>query len=146
MALDKVTLSKLLDYLNERIASLENKKISTAKLEADEDVLFSVEHQLHTAIEAVINIAEHIVAGLNLGHVDTAKDTLKILAKSKIISTELAGKLEKAADMRNILVHHYFEIRLEKIAEASTSNLDDLREFAKAINTFLEKQQKAKSA
>lgn len=139
MALDKTTLSKLLDYLNERITSLENKKITQVKLEADEDLLFSVEHQLHTAIEAVINIAEHIVAGLNLGHVDTAKDTLKILVKSKIIPAELGERLGDAADMRNILVHQYFEIDIKKITMAVTKDLNDLRAFAKAVYEFLEK-------
>lgn len=142
MALDKTTLSKLLDYLNERVSSLENKDITQIGLETDEDLLFSVEHQLHTAIESVINIAEHIVAGLNLGHVDTAKDTLKILAKSKIIPSELAEKLSDATDMRNILVHQYFEIDTKKIATATTKDLVDLRTFAKAIYEFLEKNSK----
>lgn len=140
MALDSVTLYKLLKYLNEMIAGLEEKKITPDKLVANEDLMFSVEHRLHTAIDAVINISEHIISGLNLGHVDTAKDAIQLLAQRKIISQNLGERLGKAADMRNILVHQYFEVNVEEVATASTKDLNDLRNFAKAINEFLEKQ------
>lgn len=140
MALDNVTLYKLLSYLNDMIVGLEEKKVTTKKLSTDEDLMFSVEHRLHTAIDAVINISEHIIAGLNLGHVDTAKDAIKLLAKHKIIPQNLGNKLGKAADMRNILVHQYFEVDVKEVAIASTENLDDLRDFTKVISEFLEKQ------
>lgn len=140
MVLEYHTLSKLLLYLEEMVSQLEEKDITEQKLQADIDLLFSVEHRLHTAIEAVINISEHIVAGLNLGHVDHAKDTIKILAQAGIISKDLAERLGKAADMRNILVHQYFDIDVKKIADATTKDLKDLREFARSINEFLEKQ------
>ena len=140
MALDYNTLNKLITYLEEMISQLEEKQVTEQKLQSDADLLFSIEHRLHTAIEAIINISEHIVAGLNLGHVDYAKDTFKVLSKEGIISKDLTERLEKAADMRNILIHQYFEIDVRKIADAATSDLKDLREFAKAINEFLEKQ------
>ncbi len=140
MALDYHTLNKLIAYLEEMVSQLEEKQITEQELTSDTDLLFSIEHRLHTAIEAVINISEHIVAGLNLGHADYAKDTIKILSKEGIISKDLVDRLEKAADMRNILVHQYFDIDVSEIADAATKDLKDLREFAKAINDFLEKQ------
>lgn len=45
--------------------------------------------------------------------------------------------------MRNILVHQYFKIDVGEIVEAATSDLKDLRAFAKVINEFLEKQKTA---
>lgn len=140
MALDNTTLYKLLKYLNDMVVSLEEKSITPDKLALDEDLMFSVEHRLHTAIDAVINISEHIISGLNLGHVDTAKDAIKSLAQHKIISQNLADNLGRAADMRNILVHQYFDVAINEVATASTEDLNDLRAFAKAINDFLEKQ------
>lgn len=62
-------------------SQLEEKQITVQKLQTDLDLLFSIEHRLHTAIEAVINISEHLVAGLNLGHVDYAKDAIELLSK-----------------------------------------------------------------
>lgn len=140
MALDLRTLNELLDYLEEMVDQLEEKQINTDKLIQDDDLLYSVEYRLQTAIESVINISEHIVAGLNLGHEDTAKDTIKALAKHNIIPQDLAERLSDAADMRNILVHMYFKVNIEKIAKSATRDLEDLRSFAKAVNEFLEKQ------
>lgn len=140
MALDLKTLNELLDYLEEMVDQIEKKQIDVGKLTKDDDLLYSVEYRLQTAIESVINISEHIVAGLNLGHEDTAKDTIKTLAKHKIIPQDLAERLGEAADMRNVLVHMYFKINVEKIAKAATKDLEDLRAFAKAVYKFLEKQ------
>lgn len=140
MALDRQTLDELLNYLEQMIDQLATKQITADKLSHNEDLLFAVEHRLQTAIECVINISEHIVAGLNLGHEDTAKDTIKTLAKNKIIAGDLADRLSEATDMRNVLVHLYFKINIEKIAKATTDDLNDLRDFAKAVNEFLEKQ------
>jgi len=140
MALDQQTLTKLLSYLELMINRLEEKKDGIEKITSDFDLLFSVEHMLHTAIEAVANISEHIIAGLNLGHPDRTKDSLKILAKNKIISEELSEKLGEAADMRNVLVHEYADIDPEHIIKVIKSGeLNDLREFSKEITEFLKK-------
>lgn len=141
MALDLSILHKLLIYLERMSDDLESKNLTPSDLESNEDLLFSVEHRLHTAIESVFDIAEHIVSGLNLGHPDKSKDTLKILAKNQIISDELAEKMGEASDMRNILVHQYFEVDPKEIVKAVQNDLQDLRDFAKAINEFLEKYQ-----
>lgn len=143
MALDYLTLNKLISYLEEMISQLEEKEVTEHKLQSDTDLLFSVEHRLHTAIDAVINISEHIVAGLNLGHVDRAKDTLKILSNEGILIKDLADKLGQATDMRNILVHQYFDIDVKELSEAVTKDLQDLRDFVESINNFLKKQNPA---
>jgi len=140
MALDYLTLNKLISYLEEMISQLEEKEITKQKLQSDTDLLFSVEHRLHTAIDAVISISEHIVAGLNLGHVDRAKDIIRILSNEGILTKNLADKLGQATDMRNILVHQYFDIDVNEISDAVTKDLQDLRDFVKNINTFLKKQ------
>lgn len=142
MALDRQTLDELLNYLEKTTDQLATKQITVDKLTHDEDLLPAVEHRLQTAVECVINIAEHIVSGLNLGHEETAKDTIYTLAKNKIIPQDLADRLADATDMRNVLVHLYFKINLEKVVKAATEDLDDLRQFAKAVNEFLEKQNK----
>lgn len=142
MALDLNTLHKLLDFLEEMVDELQEREITRAKLEANTDLRYSVERRLQMAIEAIINIAEHIVAGANLGHTDTAKDAIITLGKHKIIPRDLSEKLGKAADMRNILVHHYVDVDLGEVVRATASGLGDLREFAKQISLFLEKQKK----
>lgn len=140
MALDQATLAKLIGYLEQKIKGLSESQVSLERLQKDSTFADATERRLQTAIEAIINISEHIVAGLNLAHPDTAKDAILTLAKEHIITQGLADNLAEASDMRNVLVHLYTEVKLENVAEAATVGLDDLKEFAKQIHSFLKKQ------
>ena len=124
MALEKNLLFKLLDYLENLISQVESKEVTLNKLEEGMDFMFAVERRMQLMIETTINIAEHIVAGLNLAHPETAKDVFLVLGK----------------EGRNILVHDYLDVDLKIVAEASTTGLDDLRQFATCIRQFIEKQ------
>ena len=140
MALEKNLLFKLLDYLENLISQVESKEVTLNKLEEGMDFMFAVERRMQLMIETTINIAEHIVAGLNLAHPETAKDVFFVLGKEGIITQELAQKLANAAGFRNILGHDYLDVDLKIVAEASTTGLDDLRQFATCIRQFIEKQ------
>lgn len=142
MAIDKTTIKLLLDYLDGEIKTIKKSGITEEVLIASENETLTdaTKHRVQTAVEAVINIAEHIVAGLKLGKPEYAKELFPILAKEGIISNELAEKLSQAVGLRNVLVHLYLEVNLEILAEAATTDLNDLREFAKQINDFLNKQ------
>ncbi len=100
----------------------------------------ATKHRIQISVEMVINIAEHIVAGLNLGQPEHAKELFPLLTKEGIINQELAGKLGKAVGLRNILVHRYAEISLPILADSATMGLKDLRNFVKAVHDFLKKQ------
>ena len=140
MALDLQSLTKLLNYLELMLNRLEEKKPDIKKITEDFDLLFSVEHMLHTAIEAAVNISEHIIAGLNLGHPDEAKESFKILAKNGIISDSLAQKLDRAPGMRNILVHEYADIDPDQVIKViSGGKLEDLKQFSKQVTKFLQR-------
>lgn len=124
------------------LSHLEKEKPEIRSIKTDFILLFSIEHMLHTAIEAAVNISEHIIAGLNLGHPDEAKESFKILSKNGIISEELAKKLDKAPGMRNILVHEYADIDPDQVIKViSEGKLNDLKSFASEITAFLDRQE-----
>lgn len=141
MAIDIKTLNNLLDYLEGEIKDIEKSNVTLTSLGQENNSIFTdaTKHRVQVAIEVVINIAEHIVAGLNLGKPEFARELFPLLAKESILGEELAEKLGKAVGLRNILVHLYMEVDLAILADAATKDLDDLRNFAKAIDKFLEK-------
>lgn len=145
MAIDIKTLNNLLAYLEGEIKDIKQSNVTLENLGEKDNSIFTdaTKHRVQVAIEVVINIAEHIVASLNLGKPEFAKELFPLLAKENIINEELAKQLGNAVGLRNILVHLYMEVDLSILADAATKDLDDLRDFAKAINEFLEKQKKA---
>lgn len=142
MAIDRKTITNLLEYLDVEIRVIERSKVTRELLDEKENRLFTdaTKHRMQIAVEIVINLAEHIVAGLNLGKPEFAKELFPLLLEVKIIENELSEKLGKAVGLRNILVHMYRKVNLDTLADSATVGLNDLRDFAKAINEFLEKE------
>lgn len=140
MAIDHLTIKELLAYIRSTISDIEELEITEDVLEENKERAAATKYYLQTAVEACANIAEHIIFGLNLGNPTTSKELFPILVRHNIISHELSEKLKDAVGMRNVLVHMYLEVNLGIVANSATVGLNDLREFAKAINEFLEKQ------
>jgi len=64
-----------------------------------------VERTLHLAIEACMDLADHIVADRRLRVPDTGSATFEILADAGVVSAELGRSVARMVGFRNILVH-----------------------------------------
>lgn len=94
---------------------------------------------LQVAIQACLDIAKHIVATANFRTPENVKEMFLILAENKIISKDLAKNLQNATGLRNILVHSYLDVDLEKVHEHLQKRLSDFDKFTKNIEGFLRK-------
>jgi uncharacterized protein YutE (UPF0331/DUF86 family) len=117
-------------------------EFSFFELEKDEDIQDLVDRRLQIAVEICIDIAVHLASGLNLPGQDTAKDVFMLLGKEGVIKKELAKKIGKACGFRNILVHQYLDIDYHEVFRVYQEDINDLRNFAKAVVNFLEKNPK----
>lgn len=88
---------------------------------------------LQRACQATIDMAMYIISVKNLGVPQAGKDTFNILAKSNIITEDLAKKLKSMVGFRNLAVHDYEEIDFEIVRSIINYNLEDLEKFAKII-------------
>lgn len=139
MAIDEKTIKHLLEYLEGEIKIIQESHVTKEVLDKDEILSDATKHRMQVAIEAAINIAEHIVAGLNLGKPEFAKELFPLLVKAEIIDEGLSQRLQNAVGLRNVIVHMYTQVDQVILAESATEGLDDLREFAKKVSEFLEK-------
>ena len=72
----------------------------------------------------------------------TVKDDLSnidTLESNKIISPELAETLKQLNSLRNVLVHRYNKIELEKILRSIDKIRDALLEFVEVVENFIKK-------
>lgn len=105
---------------------------------ADEMPQAAAERALQIAIQAALDVANHILAEdsdvtpEDYGAAFTALDPLGV------IDRELAERLRAAAGLRNVLVHMYLEVDATKVWEAIES-LGDLEAFAEAIERYLDR-------
>ena len=97
---------------------------------ADPDTYNLAERYLHLAVEAALDIANHIIADQGYESPETYRDAFAILSAHGVVASELAQHLQAWAGFRNILVHAYLDIDHGMAWDAIANDLDDLRSWA----------------
>jgi uncharacterized protein YutE (UPF0331/DUF86 family) len=96
-----------------------------------------VEHTLQLAIQAALDVGSHIVSDERLGEPDTSRDVSRLLGRAGIVRADVAGRLERMAGFRNVVVHLYQDVDLGIVRDVVENHLDDLPQFAAAIGQRL---------
>lgn len=96
-----------------------------------------VERHLQLAIQAAIDVALHVVAESSAATPENYGSAFAVLNDQLGLDAALAGRLQRATGLRNILVHAYLEVDPSQIWE-HLQRLDDLREFAAVVERSLE--------
>jgi uncharacterized protein YutE (UPF0331/DUF86 family) len=94
-------------------------------------------YRLLVAIEAALNMCYHVSARKLKKAPDQYAECFGILGEAGIIPEELAKELKNMARFRNMLVHMYWKMDYEIIFDILQNNLEQLRQFAKAIIALL---------
>ncbi len=84
---------------------------------------------LQRTIEAVIDIASHIIASEGLGLATTLKEHFALLRDAGIIDYGMMKKMQSMVGFRNIAVHNYSEIDLDILKSILQKHLKDIEDF-----------------
>jgi uncharacterized protein YutE (UPF0331/DUF86 family) len=129
---------KRLNKLDEYLAILRAlQKYSFEEFAQDPEHYGSVERFLHLAIEAVIDVGNHIVAELNLGTINWYSDIPALLANRGFIDADLEQRWMRMIGFRNALVHDYADIDRRIVYEALQHRLGDLEALRRVFAQFL---------
>ncbi len=90
---------------------------------------------LQLAIQAVLDVASHIVSDDKLGEPEHDRNLFGLLRAAGWIDEDLARRLQQMAGFRNILVHEYARTNLAIVRDVLENRLDDLREFCAEVRT-----------
>jgi len=93
---------------------------------------------LQVSIEAMIDIAGHIVAREQLGSPKTYRESFELMAKAGILPRERLPTYINMVKFRNRAVHLYDNISNEEILKIIKNNLQDFEEFiGYIVNSYL---------
>ena len=93
----------------------------------------SVAFNMHLAIQNCMDIAAHIISEEGMGLPSSAGDMFFLLHENGYLSAELAERMVKAVGFRNLLVHEYEKINLQRLHQAAEKNVDELMLFLSSI-------------
>lgn len=97
-------------------------------------------HHLQIALQAVLDIGQHIIAQKLFESYSENKEVFRILAGKGVISRETKKIFEAAIGARNILVHRYEKVDPKIIHGIIQNNLSDFDRFVVEIGEYLKKE------
>ena len=97
----------------------------------------NAERYLQLAIQAVLDISNHIVADMNVNLPADSKELFIMLARRKVLPARLSKKLVSMAGFRNLLVHEYLEIDRRRVYAVLHKDLGDFERFIEAVSKLL---------
>ena len=138
--MDPEVVERRLRRLLEAVEVLKDyQRLSVEELAATPQVYWAVQHGLQICIQAVLDIATHLVAASGARIGDNYRSYIVALGALGVVPNEFAQRLAAMAGFRNILVHEYLDVDLGEVHRVLTQNLGDFQEFARYILEYLSK-------
>jgi uncharacterized protein YutE (UPF0331/DUF86 family) len=129
---------KRLNKIDECLAVLQRlQRYGRDEFLSDPERYGSAERFLHLAIEALLDMGNHVIADEGLGVVDWYSDVPRIFLEKGLISSELSEKWIRMIGFRNTLVHGYMDVDRTIVYEVLQNGLGDIEELKRVFARFL---------
>jgi len=131
-------IRKRLNKLDEYLFILRGlQKYSFEEFVCDPEHYGSAERFLQLAIEATLDMGNHVIAELALGTVNWYSDIPDILAEKGYLGDDLKETWIRMIGFRNILVHEYIDLDRQIVYEILQHHLADLATLRQVFAQFL---------
>jgi len=136
--LEKEIMLERLYQLERNVVELEKfrQKYTANDIVNDIHIQWALRYGLFESIQIVIDVSCHLTSKYNLGNPKTYSECIELLAKENYLSKDILGNLLGMVGLRNILIHEYVSVDLEKLY--SLLNLiNDFKIFAENIKNYI---------
>lgn len=103
----------------------------------DPDKTGSAKYHFIVAIEACIDICNHVISRNGYRAPEDYADTFAVMGEVEAFDQGFVDELKKMAKFRNRLVHIYWEVDDEQLYEILQNRLGDFNRFLDAMARFL---------
>lgn len=135
---DKEKIRLKIQLIEDNLRKLEMlKKIEFDVFITDFRNVETAKHLLQVSIEAMLDIANHIIARLRLKTPVTSRDSFLTLQEESILDKKSTNKYILMTKFRNRIVHLYYDVAIEDVYEILKNDLDDFRKYIQQIVLFL---------
>jgi uncharacterized protein YutE (UPF0331/DUF86 family) len=128
--LDVERLARLLRRTSEDLQRL--RSVDRSALPDDEVVLDHVKYRFVTAIEAAIDVAQHVCATEGWSTPPTNAEALRELHRRGVLDEPTGSGMARAVGFRNVLVHRYAEVD-DRLVVAQLDHLAVLESFVQQV-------------
>lgn len=133
---DEDRVLRLLRSIADDTAVLRQEAGASQERRQDPIWLRGVKYTFVTAIEACVDVAQHICAAEGWGPPADNGDAVRLLGDHGVLTTGLAISIRKAVGFRNVLVHDYIEVD-DSIVAGRLRSLGDLEKFVRQVAAYV---------
>lgn len=130
----RARLEKLRGYL-QTLEAVQKNDLATFK--RDPFIHGAAERYLHLSIECLLDIGNHLIADRGYRKPESYGEILQILSEEGVIPEELFRHLEGMAAFRNVLVHDYLKLDLDRVYQVIKERLRYFDELAETYAGLL---------
>jgi uncharacterized protein YutE (UPF0331/DUF86 family)/predicted nucleotidyltransferase len=136
---DRRRIMQKIDYIRNtcRPALQQLATLSEERFVTDPIALGATKYYLHSAVEAMLDIANHIVSRQGLGTFETHAQTFGVLVAHGILQRERLTTYRQMIGLRNRLVHLYEDVDPIVLYRVVTQSLEDFDPFIADITRLL---------
>ncbi len=136
--MDKDLIQEKLELLRRCVKRIEDKRPASSQvLKNDPDLQDIIALNLMRAVQLCVDIAAHVIADKEVSAPATMGEAFETLTGLGLLDAKLGERMKKAVGFRNIAVHNYQAIDWEIVFSICHKNLDDFRDFTRAISKLL---------
>jgi uncharacterized protein YutE (UPF0331/DUF86 family) len=136
--IDPERLERLISSMRETVRILrEIQDMPESEFNKDIHRQGSAKYNFIAAIEAAIDIANHLISKRGFRAPNDYADTFRVLADSSVIEKDFASELEKMARFRNRLVHIYWNVDVSEVWGILQSRLGDFEKYISQVGKYL---------
>lgn len=114
--------------------------ISHYTLQDNTEVRFAAKYSIILCTEASIQIAKHMLDGMQIPYPEKNADVFLRLAEHRYLTYDLAKRLGRLARFRNILVHDYAGVDTKRLRNVLAEDLADVEAFQETALKWERKQ------
>lgn len=133
---DELRVLRLLRAATDDLAVLRREAAAEETRRTDPMWLSGIKYTFLTAIEACVDIAQHLCSSEGWGPPNDNGDAMTLLGRHGVLDAALARAMRQAVGFRNVLAHEYVAVD-DQIVLARLADFQDLDRFARAIGRYL---------
>jgi uncharacterized protein YutE (UPF0331/DUF86 family) len=133
---DEVRVLRLLRLVSDDLSVLRSEASADPERRADQLWLRGIKYTFITAIEACIDVAQHLCSAQGWGPPEDNGDAMRLLGLHGVLDEEHAKRMRQSVGFRNVLVHEYVRVD-DAVVLARLSDLDDLEEFVAVVARYV---------
>jgi uncharacterized protein YutE (UPF0331/DUF86 family) len=103
------------------------------KYRADWKTQRIVERTMQMAIEACLDVANHLIADRKLRVPTTYAQTFSVLEQAGLLPSDIAVQMVQMVGLRNLLIHEYARLDAARVVRLLNERLDDFGVYREAI-------------